>query len=1618
MKKIFFICIFQFILAGSLLSQNYNWITPNKTYLKLYIADDGIYRIDRNDFTNAGINTAGLDPRTVKLYNKGVQLPIYFSGEQDGSFDANDYFDFYGKRNYGGIVNTYDANNNIFYTTDEYYNDYSDTNVYWIDWGGALGTRYSDFNFPVVANYSSPSFTDIKIFDKNYFYSQGENISASDYRFLSTEKFQGEGWYWATLNDNQTLSETFTLPYLSPVPSTASIYVFAYPRVRNTSVLNEHNLEIKVNGNLIVTIAKNDFLRFDSTVTFSSSLLVPGNNTVSIKYIPAPGTSGGVYFDKFKIQYPRSFTFENSTVSTDLSASADTTTRKFSFKGYNSSNPVNIYDVVNYRRITGNTSSADTLKFSGKSNGNFQIVNNNITKKPFRIKQKQVPNLVSTSNGADYLIIYNKLFDAQAEQLRAYRQTKDNFRSFKAEVEDLYDIFNFGIEDPAAVRSFVKYVYDNWQSPKVGYVCLFGRGSLDPKKYLSSSAYSNNYIPVYGYPPSDGYFTNLNIGTFCYYPMISVGRLPAYYPTEAQDMVDKIIAYENQTAAKWSKDFIFITGGGTTSEQNSHITKSNNDIGVYIDIPPINGIPHRIFRTDVPGNITYNIKDSVKNDISRGALFVNFRGHAGSHDWEIAMTDPNTLTNGNQLPMVLSLTCFTGENSKPDFRGFGERFVYLRDKGAIGFIGTTGWSYSQYGNDFGSYIQSSMKNDSTRRIGDLTKYANKQMSRDSLSFSIRHTLNCYSLIGDPAAKLNLPRNPDYSITSADYKLSSSFPGVGENVTFTAYPKNYGLNSDSLKIRFQLYKDNQVYYTKDTIRRNIKNQDSVSYTFKVDSSGIYNMLVNLDPNNWNPNENKNNNILNVSIPVKNISFVPLKPVTNSIVWIADSVEFTCLNPLVKTSQNTVKVILQMDTSLNFNSPLIKTFANSSITGASTSFKTNLPVMISDRIYYWRTNSVINGDSTGWSSTQNFIYKSGKDIGISGEKYVYNTNNIEWLKLYNTQYSRSDFNSLQYKNNGLQLSDYTSTLYVRSYGSNGEEASYFSVGNKNIYIDAGINTGLNLLKVKKLNGTILDYKVLKMNSGTSSDSLVNYLNTFDSTQYLMLLSAAYVPGGQLLSASAKSKLREFGSIYCDSIGYIGYFHSWSLIGYRGASHSQVSEMFDPCCRSFITCFDCDHWSEASSTVNANFKYSVGSANNIVGPAQSWGNFSWEQTLYPGSPILFDVYGITPNNTQVLLMSNVSTSSFTDLSSVSAVTYPNLNLVAKISIDTLTGTNSSIINSIKVVYTPPSEPVWDVNSVFVNSDYKAGSGLKVQANCYNPGFSDLPGFIINFYRNSVNPAMIFLSDTVNLPINVGEYRKYEKKITIPKFRDSIGIFMSVKPITSNNEFYTFNNNAYIELKNLFHYSPVALKVYSDGAILNNGDYVRQNPEIKVEIESAENDNTFRTDSSSLLMKLNGYPVPNFKKGNPSKTGRTAEKDNVSSAQAGSSMFYPELKTGINRLSVVYSNNGVTDSVFYDVILSDQMIVEDVYNYPNPMKTETSFMFNIGGLTAPDRLKIRIYTISGRLIKELEYPVSIGFNQIPWDGKDQDGDFVANGTYLYKIIIDGNSQKETQIQKLAVLR
>jgi len=150
------------------------------------------------------------------------------------------------------------------------------------------------------------------------------------------------------------------------------------------------------------------------------------------------------------------------------------------------------------------------------------------------------------------------------------------------------------------------------------------------------------------------------------------------------------------------------------------------------------------------------------------------------------------------------------------------------------------------------------------------------------------------------------------------------------------------------------------------------------------------------------------------------------------------------------------------------------------------------------------------------------------------------------------------------------------------------------------------------------------------------------------------------------------------------------------------------------------------------------------------------------------------------------------------------------------------------------------------------------------------------------------------------------------------------------------------------------------------------------------------------------------------------------LGSFQKGS-LFYqlPNLSAGGHVLSIKAwdnANNSSLVSVRVEVRAQSELELTEVMNYPNPFSKETNFYYRLS--SGADRVKIEIFTLAGRLIKAIpnaSRKTGINFSTT-WDAKDQDGDKVANGVYVYKVVaekrINGQVRKDEVFGKAVVLR
>lgn len=135
--------------------------------------------------------------------------------------------------------------------------------------------------------------------------------------------------------------------------------------------------------------------------------------------------------------------------------------------------------------------------------------------------------------------------------------------------------------------------------------------------------------------------------------------------------------------------------------------------------------------------------------------------------------------------------------------------------------------------------------------------------------------------------------------------------------------------------------------------------------------------------------------------------------------------------------------------------------------------------------------------------------------------------------------------------------------------------------------------------------------------------------------------------------------------------------------------------------------------------------------------------------------------------------------------------------------------------------------------------------------------------------------------------------------------------------------------------------------------------------------------------------------------------------------------LETGNHTLTLkawdVHNNSSVSTLDFI-VTEDSELALKQVLNYPNPFTTNTSFMFEHNQSCETLDVRIQVFTVSGKLVKTITQRArQNGFRTEPiaWDGRDDYGDRIGKGVYVYKVEIrNDDGQKAEQYEKLVILK
>ncbi|MDE0423697.1 MAG: C25 family cysteine peptidase [Candidatus Poribacteria bacterium] len=738
---------------------------------KLSITQDGMYSVTGRDLEAVGVDIGAITPRTLTVTNRGKQVPIFVRGEGDGRLNPTDEIIFYGEQLHGEA---------------SYINPFSDENVYWLSWnagpGSRMGTRTSLDGSVDAQSY--PHFLTRAHFEKDSHFRRFPNANLTEdqryqefsqglqerwFTLAELPPLPNDSWFWAQLTAPESKPFGVTLTGVAETAVPATIRIGFYGR-SNT----EHQADVWLND--AVSLGE---VRWKGEAEYQlqnqrpQSFLQNGRNVIRIIN---PGSSDQlldiVLLNWIQIDYRRTFEAKGNVLPFAITPFPDETgaiNPNFEVVLENFSTPdIEIYGIDGTRYVglapIIDDSASETYRLPFRSTQirpkdvddtaiQYIALARNRFQKP-KISVDTPSDLRSTHNAADYILITHKSFIEDVQPLADFRN-QQGMRTKVVDVQNIYDEFNHGILNPNAIREFLSYAYDNWQPPAPTYVFLVGDTHIDLKNQPNFVPTTQVQIPGYGASASDHQFVTFR-GTDSF-PDMLIGRMPANNRVDVRIFVERTINYETTSqVGPWHKKLLMLAGSDLRFHSQTDRLISRNQLNGRYETERIYA-PHTEEAT-FDERIRSPIARRVIDGFNDGASLVNYIGHGGGGIWSssrmLDFEDPEqNLTNISQLPLVISMTCYTGSFDS-NKNSLVEELLRSENGGAIAVIGATSIGLLDGDYLLNLEIFNVIFKQRTQHIGAVLAEAKTQFLINAPGYL--DLAEVFTLFGDPATRLKLP----------------------------------------------------------------------------------------------------------------------------------------------------------------------------------------------------------------------------------------------------------------------------------------------------------------------------------------------------------------------------------------------------------------------------------------------------------------------------------------------------------------------------------------------------------------------------------------------------------------------------------------------------------------------------------------------------------------------------------------------------------------------------------------------------------------------------------------------------------------------------------------------
>lgn len=1623
------------------------WIQFDQSYFKIPITEDGLYRMTRAELESAGIPMTTIEGNQLRLYHLGQEIPIYVSNS--GSLSDSDYLLFWGEQNRGEL------DQYLFADPEEeqlnpFYSLVTDTSHYFLTWNAtAASSRYQTLDLDLSQVPAKEEWvwrTERQVFSekfmKNYARRSGITIYFSNYDVA-------EGYGNRNINELLAAGAT-TQDFNIDLPNAFLSGPQAQLEARFGVGTGDHQQIVKVDGNtyfdrsytgVAVKTPSFNFPLADDRAAISFEGLKDDRDEQSISYI--------------EIQYPSLPDAGNQSVFS-FELDGGEAQKYVEISGFNATigTPV-LYDLTHHLRIICQYENGLVKALLPAHDAQRSLV---------LLEEERTATTVPTieshtftdllAQAADYLLLTSPLLrtpyesEDQVQAYADYRQSPagGSYSPKIVEIQDIYDQFGYGLHrHPQSIRNFVHAAHRRW--PNLKYVFLVGKGreytALRTAQGLKDAIDAETYfVPSFGFPASDNLMLSNNTSSVAVVP---VGRIAATTPKEISIYLNKVKTLEatntnGQTIEEraWMKNIIHLGGGGSSGEQVA-IKNNLERMAGEIEGNLFGGKVTPFYKTSTDP-IQQSRSEQIFDRINEGTAVITFFGHSSPGTFDFNIDNPDNYENFGKFPLILSLGCYSG-NFFTSSRGIGERFTFYEDKASVAFGASRGVGFISTLGGFADRFYEKMGGEKYGAgIGDIVSATRRSL--DHLSgLEIKTVVQQFSMMGDPAIRLHPSPGPDYVVDRSSVSFS---------------PKVISIQEDSFQLQFDVLNLGQFIQDSITVvirqKRPNGEEDKVkslriatpaySSTHQVKLStigksaiGLNTFFIEVDANDEvdelpAPAGELNNALVRsdgqpgVTLFIVDNTARPVYPQKFALVGQAPVTLKASTSDALAPER---KYLLEIDTTHLFDSPL-RERTEIIQRGGVIKWTPTLPLKDST-VYYWR----ISPDST--EAEIGYVWEASSFTYIEGIGHG-------WGQGHWGQWLEGDLSDIEVTaDNGFNFINDFKDLFIRSKlrTTDPRPEGYVNGKRWSDFFRWEYPESINIVVIDEQGNFWINNKPGEYGSQNSRTAPIACFPfstaTIEARNNIIKFIEEVIPMGHTVVFYTAIRTPEYDLSIEDWEADSLILDGKNLFNVVEANGGQLVRELQGEMRPYIFSFvkngpvldeeiADDIYGEVNLEVTfKGFWYEGAYISPEIGPAKEWKNLQWKFGLPSESDtIRLDLLGLNSSGEEVVLLENFELND-TSLSWVNPTLYPSLRL--RFSAADRVDNSCPPMSGWEILYEGLPDITFGRSMTMAGDTVLAGSRIVREYEIENTTDYSFDSLLVHFTLTQSSGELIFFQKTFppispqgRTPISF-EFEDSNNWLGLNQLK--IEINPEANPLESN-----YRNNVLVD--NFFvqqdRFQPV-LDVTFDGTHILDGDLISSEPEITIRLKD---ENEFLLLQDTSLFKVE-YRSPNglLERVNLAnvKFIPAVEGDKNEAVLIWEPSF---LENGIYQLLIRSKDVSGNNAGLLDYTISFEVITErtvsNIINYPNPFSTSTKFIYTLTGGAPPSYFRIRILTVGGRIVKEIGLdelgPIRIGTHSTDyaWDGRDEYGDLLANGVYLYQVIVKDDLGKDYDLLENGVTK